>query len=862
MNERYDSTIAEPKWQKFWTEIGLAKAKSGGDKPKFYCLEMFPYPSGDLHIGHMKNYAIGDVIARYKIMQGYDVLHPMGYDAFGLPAEDAAIKRGGHPKSWTLENTATMRRTLERMGVLYDWERELATCLPDYYKWTQWLFLLLYKRGLAYRKEALVNWDPVGQTVVANEQVDSDGRSWRSGALVEKRSLRQWFFKITDYSEPLLADLDTLKDWPETVKAMQRNWIGKSIGVEMEFAVVGRDEKVRVFTTRPDTLFGMTYVVLAPEHPLVKVISTPENLAGIEAYCQKAQKRSEVDRQSTTEQKTGVPTGAFVTNPVNGEQVPVWVADYVLATYGTGAVFACPYGDERDYAFACAYNLPIRMVIRPATDAVIDNGFVLPEVDDLGFVRDVAAMKNAYVGDGTMVFSGAYTGMNNRDFLNTIADRMTAEGWGERKTTYRLRDWGISRQRFWGAPIPFIHCPTCGIVPVPEKDLPVRLPEGAGIDFLPKGKSPLAAIDEWVNVKCPGCGGDAVRDTDTMDTFVDSSWYYLRFCDARNDTAIFDSAKANHWMPVDQYIGGIEHAILHLLYSRFIVKVLHDAGMVNVLEPFRALFTQGMVQARRVLEDGTEEIATMSKSSGNAVNVAPFLEEYGSDAGRLTILFAAPPERDMVWSPEGVDGSIRLINRIWRLVYEYHPDVINLAKPSQGYRLDELNKAEREVYQKLHWAIEKITRDMNGFQFNTAIAAIYELVNLLYKAKESGDPSTGSGQVARPIMAHILERLIVLTAPFAPHLAEEMWRETGHGDSVFRQAWPQHDPAALVKDEVTYAVQINGKVREELTMPISADNKTVEAAALALPKVQKWLEGKQIAKVIVVPKKLVNVVVK
>ncbi len=855
MNEHYDPKIAEPKGQNFWKEIGLAKVgQEDGKKPKYYCLEMFPYPSGDLHVGHMKNYAIGDVIARFKIMQGYDVLHPMGYDAFGLPAENAAIQNGGHPKDWTMKNIDAMRYALKRMGVLYDWEREVATCLPDYYKWTQYLFLLMFKRGLAYRKEALVNWDPVDQTVVANEQVNAEGRSWRSGALVEKRSIEQWFLKITDYSERLLNDLETLNDWPETVRTMQRNWIGKSIGVEMNYQVVGLEKKIRVFTTRPDTIFGMTYVVLAPEHPLIAVLTVPENKQAVSDYCQAALKRSDIDRMSAAEDKSGVPTGGYVYNPVNGEKVPIWVADYVLGSYGTGAVFACPYGDERDFAFACKYNLPIRKVIEPAAEAVIENGFVNVETDHNGYIKDPRAMINAYIGDGTMVYSDKYNGLPNRDFLQAIADRMEEEGWGRRTITYRLRDWLISRQRFWGAPIPIIHCNRCGLVPVPVEHLPVVLPMSDNIDYMPKGKSPLAALEDWVNVECPQCGNPAQRDTDTMDTFVDSSWYFLRYCDANNDEAIFDPALVNRWMPVDQYIGGVEHAILHLLYARFIVKMLSDEGLTNHKEPFKALFTQGMVQVKRTLPDGREEFATMSKSKGNAVAALPFIEEHGSDAGRLTILLAGPSERDMVWSEEGVEGSIRLMNRVWRLVYDYR-QALRQADIPISFALSDLNPPEKSAYQKLHWAIEKITGDTIDFHFNTAIAAVYELSNLLYKVKETG-------QVAEKVMARILETLIILLAPFAPHLAEEMWHEIGREGSVFRQPWPKHDPAALVKDEITYAVQVNGRVRAQISVPADAEQETVQETALNFPAVKKWTEGKTVKRVIVVPKKLVSVVVK
>lgn len=855
MNERYNFKEAEPKWHRFWDEMQLAKAgRTVGKKPKYYCLEMFPYPSGDLHVGHMKNYAIGDVIARFKIMQGYDVLHPMGYDAFGLPAENAAIKNGGHPEQWTLKNIDTMSTTLKKMGVLYDWDRELATCLPTYYKWTQWLFLRLYQRGLAYRKEAIVNWDPVDQTVVANEQVDSEGRSWRSGAIVEKKKIVQWFFKITEYAERLLQDLETLEKWPETVKAMQRNWIGKSHGVEMDFQVAGSDQKIRVFTTRPDTLFGMTYVVLAPEHPLSQKLATAEYQAAVKKYCDDSLKKSEIDRLSAEDEKTGVPTGSMVINPINGEQVPIWIADYVIGSYGTGAVFACPYGDERDYAFACRYDLPIRKVIQPAADAVIENGFVDAATDEAGFIIDKPAMTNAFVGEGTMVFSDQYNGMPSRDFLEAISNRMEAEGWGNRTIQYRLRDWLISRQRFWGAPIPIIHCDKCGEVAVPEKDLPVELPRGENIDFLPKGKPPLAAIDDWVNVKCPRCDGPARRDTDTMDTFVDSSWYFLRYCDAQNDAAIFDSAKLDHWMPVDQYIGGVEHAILHLLYSRFIQKVLYDDGLTKHMEPFMALFTQGMVQAKRTLDDGTEEIATMSKSKGNAVPVGPFIEEHGADAGRLTILFAGPPERDMIWSDEGVESVTRLINRIYRLVYDYREVLIARDYPEK-FALSDLSKGDKEAYQKLHWALQKITDDTIHFHFNTAIAAVFELTNLLYKVKENNT-------VSDAVMGTILEMMIVFMAPFTPHLCEELWHAIGRDGSVFDNTWPEYDPAALVKDEFTYAVQINGKVRAEVTVPANADPETIKREVMTHEKVHKWLDGKEIKKFIVVPNKLVSIAVK
>lgn len=677
VESRYNPAAIEEKWQQTWAELGLDQTSTNTDKPKFYALSMFPYPSGSLHMGHVRNYVITDVIARLKRMQGYRVLHPMGWDAFGLPAENAALDRGIPPAKWTYQNIDQMRQQLQQLGLSIDWKREVTTCSPDYYKWTQWIFLQFLKAGLAYQKEAAVNWDPIDQTVLANEQVDNEGRSWRSGAMVERKLLRQWFLKITDYAEELLNDLDKLTGWPERVKLMQANWIGKSVGAYLEFPIVGMEEKIGVYTTRPDTVYGVTYIVLAPEHPLTRRVTTPDHQAAVEAFIQEVSSQSELERTAEDKPKRGIPTGGKVVNPFTEEEIPIAIADYVLYEYGTGAVMGVPAHDTRDFQFAKAKQLPITVVIVPTDTAV----------------NEAIALKEAYTEPGIVINSGRFNGMVSTDAKEAIIKYAQSQGFGKARVQYRLRDWLISRQRYWGAPIPVIHCPSCGTVPVPEQDLPVRLPDD--ITFTGRGPSPLAQLDNWVNVPCPTCGTQAKRETDTMDTFIDSSWYFLRYPDANNDQQVFDSAKTNDWMPVDQYVGGIEHAILHLLYSRFFTKVLRDSGLLNFDEPFQRLLTQGMVQGITYKNPVTGKYIPpaqvnlseqkdpetgeplqvfyekMSKSKYNGVEPQEVLRKYGADTARMFTLFKAPPEKDLEWEDADVEGQFRFLNRVWRLVAEF-----------------------------------------------------------------------------------------------------------------------------------------------------------------------------------------------
>lgn len=886
---RFDPAI-ETRWRDFWVDEGIFVAGRRPDAERKYILEMFPYPSGDLHMGHGKNYFIGDSLTRYYVMRGYDVLHPFGWDAFGLPAENAAIKTGRAPGDWTMGNIAESKASLEAAGLMYDWSREVTTCEPDYYRWTQWLFLLMYRRGLAYRATATVNWDPVDQTVLANEQVDASGRSWRSGALVEKRELSQWFFKITDYAERLLRDLDKLEHWPEKVRAMQRNWIGRSEGAEARFAVEGHGEAITVFTTRPDTLFGATFLVLAPEHPLVAAVTSAEQRAEVEAYVEQARRRSEIDRQSADREKTGVPTGAYCVNPVNGARLPIWIADYVLMGYGTGAIMAVPAHDARDFAFARAMDLPIIQVIAAPGSSVSES------------------LEEAWVEEGVLVSSGAYDGMGNREAGRAITAWLEEKGLGKPTVTYRLRDWLVSRQRYWGAPIPMLHRRDGSVVPVDEADLPVRLPEIE--DYLPRGRSPLASSKDFVSATDPETGEAVERDTDTMDTFVDSSWYFLRYADAQNDDAIWSPAAIARWMPVDQYIGGVEHAILHLLYSRFITKVLFDEGLVPEDEPFRALFTQGMVQ-RRVdtpLErqaDGTirapeslqktiglsadslpaEEMrrrlkaeshelvekggrlsalsgpVTMSKSAGNGVPMGPFIREHGSDVARITLLFAAPPENNMEWSDEGVGGAERFLNR---LVGLFAPDRDALAASlatlgPEGLEgiirsPEGLEASEQALRRKLHATIKKVTEDTEAFAFNTAIAALMELLNEAQRAR-------GGMADANSFFCGLAWATCRLLGPFAPHLAEELHSWFGARGSVFDAGWPQWDESALVEDTVEIAFQVNGRVRDRMVVARDADRAQLEAMALENAKVAEEIGDRAIRKVVVVPGRLINVVV-
>ncbi|OIP76742.1 MAG: leucine--tRNA ligase [Oscillatoriales cyanobacterium CG2_30_44_21] len=858
MDIRYNPQQIEPKWQKIWAEKQLDKVSNeaiGADKKKFYALSMFPYPSGDLHMGHVRNYTITDVIARYKRMQGYQVLHPMGWDAFGLPAENAAIDRNTHPAKWTYANIANMRSQLQKVGLSYDWDRELATCSPDYYKWTQWIFLQFLEAGLAYQKEAKVNWDPIDQTVIANEQVDNEGRSWRSGAIVEKRKLRQWFLKITDYAEQLLQDLDKLTEWPSNVKIMQANWIGKSTGAELSFPIVGTNERITAFTTRPDTVYGVSYVVLAPEHPLVETLTSAAQKEAVEAFIQEVKNLSEIDRTSDDRPKRGVAIGASVVNPFTGKEVPIWIADYVLFEYGTGAVMGVPAHDVRDFAFAKQYNLPIQTVILSNSP--------LPMGEGQG-VRE-----SAYTEAGIMVNSGEFDGLDSVTAKTKIIELAETNQWGTAKITYRLRDWLISRQRYWGCPIPVIHCPNCGIIPVPHTDLPVILPED--VELTGRGASPLAQKDSWINVPCPSCGTSAKRETDTMDTFIDSSWYFLRFADAKNDQKIGDRPAINNWLPVDQYVGGVEHAILHLLYSRFMTKVLRDRGLLDFDEPFTRLLTQGMVQGLTYMnpnKSGKDKwipsalvnpqdpkdpktgeplqalYATMSKSKGNGVSPEVAIAKYGVDTLRMFTLFKAPPEKDLEWEDADVEGQQRFLNRVWRLVSSF-------AETKQNGISDKIDKNLRRA---IHIAIKEVSEDFDGgYQLNTAISEMMKLSNALQDAEDKSSATFLEG----------VETLLTLLAPFAPHIAEELWSLIGHSDSIHLQSWLTHDPDALTVDEITLVIQINGKVRGSLQVPSSASNdkQALEVYARSSEAAQKYLEGKEIKKVIAVVGKLVNFVV-
>ncbi len=867
MELRYSPADIETKWQKYWADHDLDKtpidrADNRENAKKFYALSMFPYPSGDLHMGHVRNYTITDVIARVRRMQGYEVLHPMGWDAFGLPAENAAIKRGVPPAEWTLKNIDQMREQLKALGLSYDWNREVATCLPNYYRWTQWIFLQFFDMGLAYQKEAAVNWDPIDQTVLANEQVDGEGRSWRSGAKVERKLLRQWFFKITDYAEQLLNDLDQLPGWPERVKTMQANWIGKSTGAQVTFKTEAGEDLV-VYTTRPDTLWGATFMVIAPEHPFLETLTTPEQAEAVKAYQDAAANLSTIDRTAEGREKTGVWTGGYALNPVNGEKVPVWTADYVMMDYGTGAIMAVPAHDQRDFELARKFEIPIKVVFQPE-----------------GETLDGDTMDAAYVGAGTMVQSGPMDGVaagkGEGESVEQAIAYLQEQSLGAGTTNYRLRDWLVSRQRYWGAPIPIIHCPDCGAVPVPDADLPVKLPEN--VEFTGKGASPLAQIDDWVKVPCPSCGQDAKRETDTMDTFLDSSWYFLRYADANNDEAIFTPERVNSWLPVDQYVGGIEHAILHLLYSRFFTKVLRDRQLLNFDEPFKRLLTQGMVQAITYknaagqfvvpekiadLDNPTDpetgaplqvSFEKMSKSKFNGVPPAQVLEKYGADTARMFILFKAPPEKDLEWDDADVEGQYRFLNRVWRSVSGFaQSDSVGLVKEIADMDHSKLNKEDKMLRKATHTAIQEITEDIEGdYQFNTAVSELMKLSNALNDAKNKTTLAYAEGTCT----------LVLLIAPFAPHIADELWAQMSatEAGSVHQQPWPVVDAAALVADEITLVVQIMGKTRGTLQVPAGADKAALETYARESAVAQRYLEGKTIKKVIVVPGKLVNFV--
>lgn len=831
MKESYFPQEIEKKWQKIWDENKVFKTPDDSDKPKYYALSMFPYPSGKLHMGHVRNYTITDVIARFKKANGYNVLHPIGWDSFGLPAENAAMKHNADPETWTDENIAYMTKQLKMLGLSYDWDREVTTCKPEYYKWTQWLFLQLYKKGLVYKKEAAVNWCNECGTVLANEQV-IDGKCWRCDSVVEKKYLSQWFIKITDYAEVLLEDLDKLPGWGDNVKTMQANWIGKSKGAIFNFPVVdapnGEEMYVPVYTTRPDTVFGITYLVVAPEYKDIEKLTTAENKDSVEEYRNNARKMSEIERLSTDRVKTGVPLGTHCKNPFNGEIFPLWTADYALVEYGTGAVMAVPTHDTRDFAFAKKYNLPMKVVIAPEDNTNLD----------------AATMTEAYTEAGVLVNSGEFNGTKNNKAKKAITQWAVNKGFGEFKTQYRLRDWLISRQRYWGAPIPIVYCDKCGIQPVPEDQLPVLLPKD--VDFTVVGKSPITTSKTFKDTVCPVCGGHAVRETDTMDTFVCSSWYYLRYSDARNSEECFNKDKVNHWLPVDQYVGGIEHAILHLLYSRFFTKALRDCGLLDFDEPFKNLLTQGMV-----LKDGSK----MSKSKGNTVDPDEIFENYGADTARLFILSDSPPARDFDWSDAGVEGCYKFLNRVWRLA------ATNADNIKLDYKLNfPLEKSNDDLVRTVHIAIKGITNDIsNDFQFNTVISKYRELTNAIYdwqaKKPELNDED-------KNVLSFAILSLMKLMSPVAVHLTEEVWHDLGGEGSIHNQEWCKWDENLAKSSSVTLVVQVNGKVKDRLEVTEGLNQDEMKEAALHSPKIQAQIEGKTVVKTIVVPGKLVNIVVK
>lgn len=830
MKELYYPQGIEKKWQEKWAKEKTFKTYDESDKPKYYALSMFPYPSGKLHMGHVRNYTITDVIARFKKMKGFNVLHPMGWDSFGLPAENAAMKHGANPAKWTDENIAYMTKQLNMLGLSYDWDREVATCKPDYYKWTQWLFLQFYKKGLAYKKEAAVNWCNECGTVLANEQV-IDGKCWRCDSVVEKKYLSQWFLKITDYADRLLQDLDKLEGWGDNVKTMQANWIGKSSGAIFKFKVVdapnGEEMYVPVYTTRPDTVHGITYLVVAPEYKDIEKLTTAENKDAVEEYRANARKMSEIERLSTDRPKTGVPLGTHCINPFTGETFPLWTADYALVEYGTGAVMAVPTHDERDFAFAKKYNLPMKVVISPADRELNPD-----------------EMTNAYVEEGVLVNSNEFNGMKNTEAKKAITQKAVDNGFGEFKTQFRLRDWLISRQRYWGAPIPVVYCDKCGIQPVPENKLPVMLPED--VDFSVVGKSPITTSKTFKDTVCPVCGGHAVRETDTMDTFICSSWYYLRYADARNSEKPFDKDLVNKWLPVDQYVGGIEHAILHLLYSRFFTKALKDMGLLDFDEPFKNLLTQGMV-----LKDGSK----MSKSKGNTVDPDEIFENYGADTARLFILSDSPPARDFDWSDAGVEGCYKFLNRIWTLISSNQNDInLNYSIPAN------LPKEDDKLVRIVNIAIKGITNDIEtDFQFNTVISKYRELVNSIADwRKAKGELTENDKQV----FSYAIAMLIKLMSPVTVHMSEEIWENLGGEGSIHDQPWCEYDENLAKLTDFTLVVQVNGKVRDKITVDESMGKEEMEQTALASEKIKEYTDGKTIVKVIVVPKKLVNIVVK
>jgi len=863
MDERYTPKTIEAKWRKYWERSGVFKVSETPDKPKYYLLEMFPYPSGKIHMGHVRNYTIGDVAGRYKRMRGFNVLHPMGWDAFGMPAENAAISNQTHPAAWTYDNINAMRKQLKQLGFSYDWDREIATCRPEYYRWEQWLFIKMYEKGMAYRKESFVNWCEPCQTVLANEQVEA-GMCWRCGKPVRQKKLWQWFFRITDYAEDLLVHCDALPGWPDKVTTMQKNWIGKSVGAEIRFPIEDATESISVFTTRQDTVFGATFMCLAPEHPLVVELSRgkPEAEA-IDAFVEKMALQDRSAKAVETYEKEGVFTGAYCLNPMTGRKMPIYAANFALMEYGTGAVMSVPAHDQRDFEFARKYNLDIIVVVSP---------------EDRDLVP--ATMTEAYAGEGKMINSGMFTGIPNRQALDEIAAYLEREGLGKKTVSFRLRDWGISRQRYWGTPIPMIHCPTCGILPVPEKDLPIFLPEDAPL--LDGGRSPLPTLPEFARTTCPGCGNtSARRETDTMDTFVESSWYFNRYCSPRYDQGMFDPKAVDYWMPVDQYIGGVEHAILHLLYSRYFTRVLNDLGLIDCREPFTRLLTQGMVckESTSCREHGylfpdqvtwetdgprcklcngpvtVGRVEKMSKSKKNVIDPGTLLDQYGADTTRLFCLFAAPPERDLEWSDQGVEGGLRFLNRVWRLAFDWIPLIEGISP--YGGEPEALEEELRGIYRKIHETIKKVTNDIEDrFHFNTAISAVMELVNAMYGIEREGDSSRKAA-----VMKLGIESVALLLSPMVPHFAEEIWERLGHPPSILQTPWPSYHESALVKNEILIVIQVNGKLRGKFSVDSESDDNTIKAAALADERIQKFIEGRPVKKVILVRNKLVNIVV-
>jgi leucyl-tRNA synthetase len=822
--DRYPFREIEPKWQRVWEDSKQFRVNEEPGRPKFYCLEMFPYPSGRIHMGHVRVYAIGDLLARFKWMRGFNVLHPMGWDAFGLPAENAAIENGVHPAVWTYENIRNMRTQLRRMGLSYDWDREVATCEPSYYRWEQLVFIRMFERGLAYKKRSAVNWCPSCQTILANEQVEA-GRCWRCESEVEAKEIDGWFFKITDYAEELLEWCDRLPGWPERVLTMQRNWIGRSDGAEFDLPVVGRDRKITIFTTRPDTAFGMTYAVLAPEHPLVdELVTSAEERARVEAFRREVAQESEIERLAADRPKRGLRLAARAVNPFTRQEIPLFIADYVLMGYGTGAIMAVPGEDQRDWDFAKAHGLPVVPTVKRPPG--------WPETQ-------------AYTGDGVKINSGFLDGLTVAEAKRKAIDWLVAHGLGRATVNYRLRDWGISRQRYWGAPIPILYCEQCGMVPEREENLPVVLPQDVQISG--KGGSPLAGVASFVNAPCPRCGGKARRDTDTMDTFVESSWYFLRYCSPTYDQGMFERAAAEYWMPVDQYIGGIEHAVLHLLYARFYTKVLRDLGLIKVDEPFTALLSQGMV-----IKDG----AKMSKSKGNVVDPDDLIRRYGADTARLFSLFAAPPEKDLDWNDHGVEGASRFLNRLWRFVHG-HLEEVKTARPVAPSDLSDVGRAFRRV---IHETIHRVTEDIErDFHFNTAISAVMELINALQDfARVSMD--TVSREERAGLLREAVDTTLLLLGPVCPHITEELWSAVGHRESLFRQPWPAANREAMARDEVQIVIQVDGRVRSRLTADVGAQEAEIREMALADGRVRPWLSGRQVAKVVVVPGRLVNIV--